>query len=142
MAKKWLFANEISVFINRQYFIDSLTLIFGMQIGMNERNKVYKWIFSKNSRFGKWAILGPKMAHLHNSESAVIIVLKFSTIKGDNRQMKLMIFQKKSCLEQMDHFGSKNGVNSQLLICCKNFFKILHNKSGQQVDEININDFY
>ena len=29
----------------------------------------------------------------------------------------------------------------QLWICCKNFFKILHNKRGQKVDEKNIEDF-
>ena len=30
--------------------------------------------FSEKSRLGKWAILGPKMAHPHNSGSAVGIL--------------------------------------------------------------------
>ena len=39
----------------------------------------------KNSHLGKWAILGPQIAQLHNSGSAGRIVLKFCTMKGANR---------------------------------------------------------
>ena len=39
----------------------------------------------KNSHLGKWAILGPKMVHPHNSGSAVRIFFKFSTVKRANR---------------------------------------------------------
>ena len=38
----------------------------------------------KISYLGKWAILGPKMAHPHNSGSAGRIFLKFYTMKGAN----------------------------------------------------------
>ena len=43
------------------------------------------------------SILGPKMAHLHNSGSAVRIFFKFCTMKGANRYMKiiLIIFSQK-----------------------------------------------
>ena len=36
----------------------------------------------KNSHLNKWAILGPKMMHPHNSGSAVRIFLKFLHNKG------------------------------------------------------------
>ena len=39
----------------------------------------------KNSDFGKWAILGPKTAHPHNSGSARRIFLKFYTMKRANK---------------------------------------------------------
>ena len=70
--------------------------------------------FSKKIIFGeKWTILNPilgsKMAHAHNSGSAVRIFSKFCTMKGANRYIKiiLMAFPKKSCFRQMDHLGPK-----------------------------------
>ena len=42
----------------------------------------------------------------------------------------------------MDHFGPKNGTSSQLWICYKNFFAILHKEKGQKVDESNNNALY
>ena len=42
----------------------------------------------------------------------------------------------------MGYFGLKNDASSELWLCCKNFFKILHNKRGQYVDENYINDFF
>ena len=50
----------------------------------------------KNFHLGKWAILGPKTKHPHNSGSAGRIFLKFCTMKGAIRQMRmiLIIFQK------------------------------------------------
>ena len=39
---KMSLSQEISVFLNHQYFFNRLmTLIFGRQIGMNKRNKAY-----------------------------------------------------------------------------------------------------
>ena len=60
-SQKWLSANEISVLFNRQYFTNRLisNFDFGHVTG-----------FLKNSHLGKWAILGPKIAHPHNSGSA------------------------------------------------------------------------
>ena len=51
----------------------------------------------KNPHLGKWALLGQKIVHPHNSGSAGRNFLKFYTMKGDNRQMRmiLIIFQKK-----------------------------------------------
>ena len=48
--------------------------------------------------WGKWTILDPKMVHPHNSGSALRIFLKFCTVKGGNRLMKvtLMVFTKKN----------------------------------------------
>ena len=70
--------------------------------------------FSKKIIFGeKWTILNPilgsKMAHAHNSGSAVRIFSKFCTMKEANRYMEiiLMAFPKKSCFRQMDHLGPK-----------------------------------
>ena len=63
--------------------------------------------FEKNSDLGKWSILGPKIVDPHNSGSAGRIFLKFCTMKGANRWVRviLIIFQKIFCLGQMDHFG-------------------------------------
>ena len=36
----------------------------------------------KNSHLGKWAMLGPKIVHPHNSRSAARIFLKFCPMKG------------------------------------------------------------
>ena len=51
-------------------------------------------------------------------------------------KMILIIFQKKM-FGQMDHFRSKNVASSQFWIDRKNFFLILHNEKGQQVDKSN-----
>ena len=45
----------------------------------------------KNFVHGKWAILGPEMAHPHNSGPALRILLKFCRIKGANRNMKILL---------------------------------------------------
>ena len=46
---------------------------------------------------GKWVILGPKMAHPHNSGSTLRSFLKFCGMKGANRYMKILldVFQEK-----------------------------------------------
>ena len=57
-------------------------------------------IFQKNFVHDKWAILGLKMAHLHNSGSALRIYLKFCKMKGANRYMKILLVvirEKNSC---------------------------------------------
>ena len=48
-------------------------------------------LFQKIFVHDKWAILGPKMAHPHNSGSALRIFLKFSRMKGANRYMKILL---------------------------------------------------
>ena len=62
----------------------------------------------------KWAIFDPKIAHPRNSGSAGRIFIKFCAGKGANSEMRilLIIFQKKICLGQMDHFRPKNGASS------------------------------
>ena len=51
----------------------------------------------KNFVQDKWAILGPKMAHPHNSGSTLRVFLKFCRMKGANRYMKisLVVFREK-----------------------------------------------
>ena len=60
-----------------------------------KETRLIKSFSEKNSHLGKWAILGPKIAHPHSSGSAGRIFLKFCTMKGANRQMRviLVIFQ-------------------------------------------------
>ena len=52
----------------------------------------------KNFVQDKWAILGPKMAHPHNSGSALRIFLKFWRMKGTNRYIKILfvVFREKN----------------------------------------------
>ena len=54
----------------------------------------------------KWVILGPKMAHLHNSGLAGRIFIKFCRMKGDTRYMKmlLVVFGEKNHLGEFDLF--------------------------------------
>ena len=55
-------------------------------------------LYQKKFVQDKWAILGPKMAHPHNSGSALRIFLKFCRMKGANRYMKilLVVFREKN----------------------------------------------
>ena len=48
-------------------------------------------MYQKNFVQDKWAILGPKMAHPHNSGLALRIFLKFCWMKGANRYMKILL---------------------------------------------------
>ena len=88
-------------------------------------------IFEKKLVWGKWTILGPKMAHPHNFGSAVRIFFKFCSMKRVNRKMKviIMLCSKKNCSGQMGHFGPENGT-SYNCIRSKNSFKILQNEGG------------
>ena len=64
----------------------------------------------KNSHLGKWAILGPKMVHPHNSGSAVRIFLKSCTMKESNSKMKMILIifsQKKFVWGKGTIFGPK-----------------------------------
>ena len=58
-------------------------------------------IFQKKILWGKWTILGPKMAHPHNSGSALRIFLKFRRMKGANRYMKILLV----VFREKDSFG-------------------------------------
>ena len=55
-------------------------------------------VWTKRNVQGKWAILGPKMAHPHNSGSALRSILKFCRMKGADRYMKilLLVFREKN----------------------------------------------
>ena len=59
-------------------------------------------IFQKKILWGKWTILGPKMAHPHNSGSALRIFLKFRRMKGANRYMKILLV----VFREKDSFGA------------------------------------
>ena len=58
--------------------------------------------------------LGPKMAHPHNSGSAISIVLQFCTMEGANRDMEiiLMFFKNKILFGGIWSFWPKNGITS------------------------------
>ena len=55
------------------------------------------WFVPKKIVHDKWAILVLKMAHPHNSGSALRIFLKFCRMKGANRYIKVLLvaFQEK-----------------------------------------------
>ena len=48
-------------------------------------------MYQKSIVHDKWAILVPKIAHPHNSGSALRIFLKFCSMKGANRYMKILL---------------------------------------------------
>ena len=73
-------------------------------VGDESNNNVF---YQKNFVHEKSAILGPKMAHPHNSGSVLRIFLKFCRMKGANRYMKilLVVFREKNHLGQFDLFS-------------------------------------
>ena len=48
-------------------------------------------VCTKKKNQDKWVILGPKMAHPHNSGSTLRTFLKFCRMKGANRYMKILL---------------------------------------------------
>ena len=92
----------------------------------------------KNSHLGKWAILVPKIAHPHNSGSTGRIFLKFCTMEGANRQMRIiLIISKKKIFKAIGPFWAQ-----KLWICWKNIFSFCTMKKGQQLHESNNNGLY
>ena len=61
---------------------------------MKDDNALYQKRFVQD----KWAILDPKMAHPHNSGSALRVFFRFCRMKGANRYMKILsvIFKEKN----------------------------------------------
>ena len=51
-------------------------------------------------------------------------------------------FSEKILIWPMGHFGLKIGASSKLLVCCKNFVKILLSERGRYIDENCINNFF
>ena len=64
-------------------------------------------LYQKKIIQDKWAILGSKMVHPHNSGLAIRIYLQFWRMKGANRYMDilLVIFREKIHLMQFDLFS-------------------------------------
>ena len=123
-SQKWLSANEISVFFNRQYFTNRLISHFDFwHVDRHE----WKEQGSLTYFMKKIIILanGPFYAQkLH-----ILITLdllegsfwNFAQWKGLVRWKRYSLIFQKNCFEQIDHFGPKNGASSQLWIGCKNF---------------------
>ena len=59
----------------------------GQQVDESNNNGLYQKKFVQD----QWVVLGPKMAHPHNSGSALKIFLKFCRMKGANRYMKILL---------------------------------------------------
>ena len=54
--------------------------------------KVIMFFYRKNYVQNKWAVLGPKMVHHHNSGSALRIFLKkICRVKGTNKYMRIIL---------------------------------------------------
>ena len=72
-------------------------LILDNEKGQQVDESNNKGLCQKNVVQDKWAILGPEMAHLHNSET----FKKFCRMKGANRYMKilLVVFREKNSFE-------------------------------------------
>ena len=66
-------------------------VIMNKRFNMIDPYENYVNDFSKKILLGKWAILVPKTMHCENFGSTVIIFLKFCTIKGSKRYMKILL---------------------------------------------------
>ena len=73
----------------------------GQQVDESNNTVLYQKILFRD----KWTILCLKMVHPDNSESALRILLRFCGIKGDNRCMKILFFEKKFHFGQFDLFS-------------------------------------
>ena len=78
---------------------------------MKER-KVVNRFSEKKSYLGKWAILGPKIAIVITGFARIFFLILYNKVANRKMRVILIIFQKKFCLGQMDHFGPKNGTFS------------------------------
>ena len=90
--------------------------------------------FPKKFVWGKWTILGPKIAHPDNSGSTPRIFKKFFAMKGANRYIEtiLMAFPKKFLFGANEPFRTQNGASLRLWIHYKDCITILHNERGQE----------
>ena len=75
---------QYSLIVNTSLIDRYLTLIFGMYMGINDRNKVYQQAFWKKFVWANESILGPKMTHPHNSGS--IVIFFFSILPSEMGQ--------------------------------------------------------
>ena len=103
---KWLSANEISVFVNHQYFINRLVSDFDVW-----NVDSYEWKEQGLTGFLKkilvWAngsFWRPKMAH--NSGLALRTILHSEEDQCVDEK-NIVFFSKKICLGQMDYLGSR-----------------------------------
>ena len=87
-SQKWLSANEISVFFNRQYFTNRLISDFDFwHVDRHEWKKqgLLTGFVKKFSFQEMGAILGPIIVHPRNFGSTGRIFLKFCAMKGADR---------------------------------------------------------
>ena len=93
--------------------------------------KVILMAFTKIFCPGKWAILGPKVVHPHNSGSVLSIAQRMELMV--HGVYINMIFLKKFLLGANGLFRPRMAYRaSQLWIHCKGCFTILHNKKHQE----------
>ena len=124
---------QYSLIINISLIDWFLTLVFGIQIGMNERKKIHEQVFRKNSCLGKWIILGAKMAYPHNSGLALrFFFLILHSERGQQVDEKNIVFSKKNFCGANGLFSNQKSTSSQLWIHCKDCFTILYNEKGKE----------
>ena len=124
---------QYSLIINISLIDWFLTLVFGIQIGMNERKKIHEQVFRKNSCLGKWIILGAKMAYPHNSGLALrFFFLILHSERGQQVDEKNIVFSKRNFCRANGSFSNQKGTSSQLWIHCKDCFTILYNERGKE----------
>ena len=116
-SQKCFSANEISVFFNHQYLVNRLISDFDFwHINTHEwkeQGLLTGLLKKKKSHLGKWAILCPKMAHPHNTESTVRFFKNFCTMEWANSLINdNNLFQEMFCLGQMVHFQPQSGASS------------------------------
>ena len=69
-------------------------LTFCAMKGANRQMRMMSIIFQKKFVWGKWTFLGPKMAHPHNSGSAVRIFLNFEKGQQVDESNNNVLYQK------------------------------------------------
>ena len=66
-------------------------VIMNKKFSMINPYKNHNNVFFKKNSFGQMDHFGPKMMHYENFESTPIIFLKFCTMKGSKRYIKILL---------------------------------------------------
>ena len=91
--------------------------------------------FPKNYCLEQMGHLGPRMAHPHNSGSAVSIVLQFFERGQERHENYFNGFSEKNFIEGNSIILVQKWYFVITLDLLSGFFLILHNKKGQEVHE-------
>ena len=100
----------------------------GQQVDENSINDFSQ----KTLVWGKWTILGPRWCIIITLDQLQDFFKNFAPVADRYTKIILMAVLKKILFGANGSFRTQNCASSQLWICRKNYFTILHNERGQE----------